>query len=112
MEQVRPWGTYEILSSGSGYQIKKLVILQNQKISLQYHKQRSEHWIVIAGRGQAICGNRNISIKPGSHIFVGKNTVHRLENNKSGDLVIIEVQMGNYLEEGDIVRLQDEYGRI
>ena len=88
------------------------MVFQNQKTSLQYHKQRSEHWIIIAGRGQAVCGNRNISITPGSHIFVEKNTVHRLENNKSENLIIIEVQTGDYLEEDDIVRLQDEYGRI
>tara|TARA_B100000686_G_C16439524_1_gene786232 strand:+ start:231 stop:569 length:339 start_codon:yes stop_codon:yes gene_type:complete len=112
MEQLRPWGTYEILSSEIGYQIKKLVVAKNQKISLQYHQHRSEHWVVISGSGQAINGETQTSITPGCHIFVEKNTIHRLANTGSEDLIIIEIQLGKYLEEDDIVRLEDEYGRV
>ena len=110
----RPWGTFEcIIPSLQNYQVKRLVVLPGQCTSLQKHKHRAEHWYVVEGSGEAIVGNLKIPITRGSSVEIEKEEVHRLscDASSSKSLVVIEIQIGCYLGEDDIVRLKDDYGR-
>ncbi|HWQ74565.1 MAG TPA: mannose-1-phosphate guanylyltransferase/mannose-6-phosphate isomerase [Syntrophomonas sp.] len=107
----RPWGSYTILSSGQGFKIKKIVVNPGQILSLQMHNHRSEHWIVLSGIADVTIGATQHSIYENESVFVPQTAKHRLENKGILPLVIIEVQAGNYLEEDDIVRFEDIYGR-
>ncbi len=106
-----PWGVYQILGSGPGYQVKNLTVAPGEALSLQYHQHRHEHWTVVGGSGRAIADNRAIDLVPGATVEVPRGAVHRIENDGASPLVVIEVQLGDYLEEDDIVRLEDRYGR-
>lgn len=107
----KPWGCYKILSTGEGYKIKILEILPNEKISLQYHKERSEHWIVLNGIAEVQLEDNIKKLKKNDEIFIPKRSKHRVSNNGVENLKIIEVSLGEYIEEDDIVRLKDEYNR-
>ena len=107
----RPWGHYEILHREPGVQVKRIAIHPGMRFSLQTHKQRSERWVVVAGRGMATVGQNEIQVQKGSTIEIAVGQVHRLHNNGREPLVIIEVQMGDYLGEDDIQRLADDFGR-
>lgn len=111
MTETRPWGSFTILDEGSGYKVKRLVVNPGMRFSLQYHNKRAEHWTVVAGRGRAVCGDEVINVAPDDHLYIGRGKVHRLENSSDVPLVIIEVQSGDYLEEDDIVRLEDDFQR-
>lgn len=112
----RPWGTFEcILPSLTNYQVKRLTITPGNCTSLQKHKFRMENWCVVEGEGEAIIGDVRMVIKKGSLISVPKGVLHRLSNTPSSNdenLTIIEIQMGSYLGEDDIERVEDVYGRI
>ena len=108
----RPWGHYEVLLKESGIQVKRIEIKPGQRFSLQKHLKRSEKWIVIAGAGTATIGNKEIFVSIGSFIEVPCGQIHRLKNTGREPLVFIETQFGEYLEEDDIVRLEDDYGRV
>ena len=112
-KEERPWGHYEILATSEGYQVKIITLKPKSAISFQYHLDRSEHWIVASGEGQAILGEseQELEISKGSYIHVTKRQPHRLVNTSEIELVIIEVQQGDYLGEDDIVRIKDYYGR-
>jgi len=107
----RPWGWYQNLETDNGYKVKKLNINPNQKISLQYHNCRCEHWIVVFGDGKVeVDGNiKNICV--GDYIFVPILSKHRIFGGNDG-IIIIEVQLGNDCNEDDIIRIEDDYGRI
>lgn len=107
----RPWGSYTVLEKGERYQIKRVVIYPNQKLSLQVHRHRSEHWVVISGTARVTRGKDVYYVHPSESTYIPVSTVHRLENPGRIPLQIIEVQNGDYLEEDDIERLEDDYGR-
>jgi len=107
----RPWGSYTILSEGPGYKMKKIVVTPGQQLSLQLHYHRSEHWIVIGGTARVTIGDKVEMVHENQSVFVPASTKHRLENPGRLPLEIIEVQNGKYLEEDDIVRFDDIYGR-
>jgi mannose-1-phosphate guanylyltransferase/mannose-6-phosphate isomerase len=107
----RPWGTYTILEENKHSKIKRIVVYSGAKLSLQMHYHRSEHWIVAQGTAKITNGDKIIMLKENESTFVPKATPHRLENPGKIPLHIIEVQMGMYLEEDDIVRYDDEFGR-
>lgn len=107
----RPWGTYTILEENDDSKIKRIVVYPEAKLSLQMHYHRSEHWIVAQGTAKITNGDKVIMLKENESTFVPKATKHRLENPGRIPLHIIEVQMGKYLEEDDIVRFDDEFGR-
>ena len=107
----RPWGSYTILSEGPGYKIKKLAVITGQRLSLQLHYHRSEHWVVIGGTAKVTIGEKVQMVHKNESVFIPPSTMHRLENPGRIMLEIIEVQNGEYLEEDDIVRFDDEYGR-
>ncbi len=108
----KPWGFFEVLASGANWKIKRLVIFPNSRISLQSHKYRDELWIVIKGTCKAIKGNSKVILKEKDYIFIPRNVKHRAENIGDVNLEIIEVQMGEYLEDDDITRYEDDYGRV
>ncbi|MBR1553437.1 MAG: mannose-1-phosphate guanylyltransferase/mannose-6-phosphate isomerase [Schwartzia sp.] len=108
----RPWGKYTTLAEGDGYKVKRIVINPGQSISLQIHYHRSEHWTVINGTGKLTLGDKEIIFRENESTYIPIGTAHRLENPGKLPLSIIEVQNGKYLEEDDIVRLEDAYGRV
>ena len=107
-----PWGSYEILCSGHGFQVKRLTVNINSRLSLQWHRHRDETWVVARGTAKVIIDDSEITLGRGESAFVERNCHHRIENISSVEpLEIIEVQSGDYLGEDDIVRLEDDYGR-
>ena len=106
----RPWGWFETLAEGQGYRVKRLLIRNGQRISLQRHRHRSEHWVVVAGQGQLRLDDEQRPLQPGTGVFIPCGAVHRAQAD-SGDLEIIEVQRGDWLSEDDIERLADDFGR-
>ncbi len=107
----RPWGYYTVLGSGPGYKMKKIVVNPDEVLSLQMHYHRSEHWIVIGGTAKVTIGESEQMVHENESVFVPQTTKHRLENPGRLPLQIIEVQNGSYLDEDDIVRYEDRYGR-
>jgi len=107
----RPWGSYELISSGENYQVKKITIKPANGISLQTHQYRAEHWIVVAGTARVIRGEETFLLNSNESTYIPIGMVHSLENSESTDLEIIEIQSGSYLGEDDIKRLKDRYGR-
>ncbi len=108
----RPWGTYTVLEEGTRFKIKRIVVKPGASLSLQMHHHRSEHWIVVSGMAKVVNGDRELFINTNESTYIPAGHRHRLENPGVIDLVMIEVQSGEYLGEDDIVRFQDNYGRI
>jgi mannose-1-phosphate guanylyltransferase/mannose-6-phosphate isomerase len=102
---------YTVLSSGPGFKIKQIIVNPGQKLSLQMHYHRREHWIVISGTAEVTVGANQHSVYAGGSAYIPQTASHRLENAGIVPLVIIEVQNGDYLGEDDIVRFEDIYGR-
>lgn len=107
----RPWGTYESVVRAGNFQVKHIIVKPGGILSLQLHHHRSEHWIVVKGIADVICGNESFQVNENESTYIPINTKHRLINLQDGPLELIEVQVGNYLGEDDIVRLEDVYGR-
>lgn len=108
----RPWGYYKVLEVGNRYKVKRIVVEPGQSLSLQMHYHHSEHWVVIQGTAKVTTGDIVQKIHENESIYVSKGAVHRLENPGKIDLELIEVQVGEYLGEDDIIRLSDIYARI
>lgn len=108
----RPWGTYTILEEGDRFKMKRIVVKPGAALSLQMHHHRSEHWIVVRGCADVINGAQTISLQPNESTYIPAGHRHRLVNPGVVDLVLIEVQCGDYLGEDDIVRFDDAYGRV
>ena len=107
----RPWGYYDLMAKGNDFQAKRILVNPGAKLSLQKHKYRAEHWIVIAGIATITCGNKTFSLAENESTFIPKGEIHRLENQEKYNLEIIEIQTGEYFGEDDIIRLEDFYQR-
>ena len=107
----RPWGTYTVIEQGPGFKIKRIEVKPGASLSLQMHRHRSEHWIVVSGTASVVNGEREMAVRTNESTFVPAGNRHRLSNAAASPLVIIEVQSGDYLGEDDIVRFDDKYGR-
>jgi len=107
----RPWGTYTVLEEGSNFKIKRIVVKPGNRLSLQMHHHRSEHWVVVSGMALVTNGEKEFFVRPNESTFIPAGCKHRLENPGELDLVMIEVQSGDYVGEDDIVRFDDQYGR-
>jgi mannose-6-phosphate isomerase-like protein (cupin superfamily) len=107
----RPWGRYEVLEESDGYKVKRLEVKPGARLSLQRHSRRGEHWVVVSGTADVVCGDRTFRLNQGEHIHIPPQTNHRLGNSTDQSLTLIEVQLGDYLGEDDIVRLEDDYKR-
>jgi mannose-1-phosphate guanylyltransferase/mannose-6-phosphate isomerase len=107
----RPWGEYRILEDDERFKVKVISIEPGQQISYQSHAQRAEHWIVVEGEAVVVLNDKEISVKKGEHIFIPKGAKHRMRNMSHQAVRFVEVQVGSYFGEDDIVRYQDDYGR-
>lgn len=108
---VKPWGHYTVLEESSFYKIKRLVLTPHAALSLQLHQKRSEHWVVVEGQASVINGEEHYVLKANQSTFIPAQTKHRLSNLGDEDLIIIEIQTGEYFGEDDILRFEDDYGR-
>ena len=108
----RPWGSYEVVDSGPGFQVKRLTVNPGAALSLQMHHHRAEHWVVVVGTAKVTRGEEVFSLSENKSTYVPKGAKHRLQNPGKTPLEIIEVQTGGYLGEDDIVRFQDKYDRL
>ena len=110
-ELYRPWGKYDAIDGDDGFQVKRITVYPKQKLSVQMHHHRSEHWVVVAGKGRVHYGNEFKDLYVNDSTYHDIEVVHSLENLTDDVLVLIEVQVGTYLGEDDIVRFSDNYGR-
>lgn len=108
----RPWGGYTVLSDAEDHKVKRLVVSPGKRLSYQRHARRSEHWFVVAGEGVVTLEGDEIPVAGGTAVDVPVGAAHRIENRGSAPLVFIEVQHGTYFGEDDIVRLEDDFGRV
>jgi mannose-1-phosphate guanylyltransferase / mannose-6-phosphate isomerase len=107
----RPWGSYQSLDQGERYQVKRIVVRQGGRLSLQLHHHRAEHWVVVRGAARVTIGDKVQVLHENESVYVPSGARHRLENLGKIDLELIEVQTGSYLGEDDIVRIEDDYHR-
>jgi mannose-1-phosphate guanylyltransferase/mannose-6-phosphate isomerase len=107
----RPWGSYDSIDSGPGFQVKRIIVNPGGKLSLQKHHQRAEHWVVVSGTARITCDDKVFTLNANESTFIPLGARHRLENPAEEPLHLIEVQSGSYLGEDDIVRYEDSYGR-
>ena len=110
-ENYRPWGHYQNLLEHENHKIKELIVNPGERLSLQKHRRRAEHWTVVSGEALVTIGNKEILLKTGQSVDIPKGEVHRIFNPGGSQLDIVEVQMGDYFGEDDIIRLQDDYDR-
>ncbi|MCU0311419.1 MAG: phosphomannose isomerase type II C-terminal cupin domain [Acidimicrobiales bacterium] len=107
----RPWGSYVVLDDGSDAKVKRITVDPGRRLSLQRHHRRAEHWVVVRGEATVTLGDRELTVAPGGSVDIPVGTAHRVANDGDGPLVFVEVQLGDYFGEDDIVRLADDYGR-
>lgn len=107
----RPWGSWEVLAGGETYAVKRIVVAPGGRLSLQRHRHRAEHWVVVEGEALVTRDHERIAVGAGQAVQLPLGCVHRVENPGSAPLVFIEVQTGESLDENDIERLEDDYGR-
>ncbi len=108
----RPWGFYKVIAQGDGYQSKIIHVNQGQKLSVQSHNHRSEHWVLLSGKADVLLGDKIHTLLPGQSVDIAIKEIHSLQNPYDADLEIIEVQKGDILSEDDIIRYEDMYGRV
>jgi mannose-6-phosphate isomerase-like protein (cupin superfamily) len=107
----RPWGRWEVLDTGDGFAVKRISVKPGAILSLQLHHHRAEHWVVVRGRARVTRGEERLELARNDIVFIPVETAHRIENVGEEILEFVEVQIGDRLDEGDIVRLDDRYGR-
>ncbi len=110
-EMKRPWGHYTVIQEETGFLVKCIVVNPKEKLSLQYHHHREEHWVVLQGEAFVTKGDEQINLNVGQSIDIALNEVHSLQNSSDEVLKVLEIQRGEILDENDIVRLEDNYGR-
>ena len=108
----RPWGTFTVLDEADGFKVKRIEVLPGKRLSYQKHAQRAEHWFVVEGIAKVTLDGSEILVEAGRAIDIPKGAAHRVENPGEVNLVFVEVQRGGYLGEDDIVRLEDDFGRV
>ena len=107
----RPWGSFTVLVDADSFKAKRLDVTAGRRMSLQSHQYRSEHWIIVTGLAKITVADNVLNYRHGEHVFVPKNTKHRIENTGDTLLTIIEVQLGKYFGEDDIIRYEDDFDR-
>lgn len=110
--EARPWGSYTVLDEGEGYKVKRIEVLPGKRLSYQKHAHRVEHWLIVHGTAKVTLDGGELVRAVGDTVDVPIGAAHRIENTGDEQLVFIEVQRGDYLGEDDIVRLQDDFGRV
>jgi len=112
MADTRPWGSWKVIDSQDGYAVKIIEVNPGESLSLQYHHYRKESWTVVSGEATVYVDDEQHVLKAGETIFIPVQSRHKLENTSLSSLKILEIQLGEQLDEQDIVRLEDRYGRI
>jgi mannose-6-phosphate isomerase-like protein (cupin superfamily) len=107
----RPWGRWEVLETGDGFAVKRITVNPGAILSLQLHHHREEHWVIVRGRARVTRGDEVFELARNQAVFIPLETAHRIENPGDDILEFVEVQVGDNLDENDIVRLEDRYGR-
>ena len=107
----RPWGTYTVLDDGDDCKVKRITVDPGQRLSYQSHARRAEHWVVVGGTATVTLDGAEIVVGPGQAIDIPLQAAHRVANQGTEELVFVEVQLGDYFGEDDIVRYSDDYGR-
>jgi len=110
--QTRPWGHYKVLHESSRCKVKEILVSGRKRLSLQSHTRRKEAWTITSGTGRIEIDEKKIIVSPGDSVVIDAEQKHRIENVADGDLVFIEVQTGEYFGEDDIIRYEDDYGRV
>jgi mannose-1-phosphate guanylyltransferase/mannose-6-phosphate isomerase len=110
-KEQRPWGSFQVLHEGTGFKVKEIIVVPGGRLSLQSHKHRAEHWVVVAGTARVTVDDRVLLLEPNQSVHVPLGAVHRMENPGAVPMHLIEVQCGDYLGEDDIIRYEDVYGR-
>ncbi len=109
----RPWGNYTVLDEGERFKVKRIEVLPEKRLSYQKHKRRAEHWFVVCGTAKVTLNDEEILVKTGEAIDIALGDAHRVENPDAKELLVfIETQTGDYFGEDDIVRLEDDFGRM
>ncbi len=108
----RPWGTYTVLDDGDDCKVKRITVDPGQRLSYQSHARRAEHWVIVAGTATVTLDGAEIVLRPGQAIDIPLQAAHRVANHGTDELVFVEVQLGDYFGEDDIVRYSDDYGRV
>ena len=111
MREQRPWGTYEVIREDSNSKVKQIIVEPNKRLSYQTHEKRSEYWVIVSGTGTVTLDGINSVCIGGDAFVIEQGTAHRIENTGTEELVFIEVQLGTYFGEDDIVRIEDDFGR-
>jgi mannose-6-phosphate isomerase len=109
---VRPWGEYTVLEDAPTFKVKRIEVRPGKRLSLQKHQRRSEHWFVVQGSGQVVLDERTVDVAAGASVDIPAGMAHRVTNTGQADLIFVEVQHGTYFGEDDIIRLQDDFGRV
>lgn len=107
----RPWGRWEVLDTGDGFAVKRITVKPGAILSLQLHHHREEHWVIATGRARVTRGEEVLELRRSQAVFLPQGIAHRIENPGPEPLEFVEVQIGDRLDESDIVRLEDKYGR-
>lgn len=110
-EEHRPWGYYEVLSDEPNHKVKRLVVLPSKRLSLQRHQHRAEHWNIISGEALVTIDRKEYHLTVGQSVNIPRGAIHRIQNPGTENLVIIEIQTGDYFGEDDIERFEDDFGR-
>src|SRR5215475_6267665 len=108
----RPWGNFTVLDEGEGYKVKRIEVLPGKRLSYQKHARRAEHWFIVQGEAKVTLDDKEIKLNAGEYVDIPVGAAHRIENPGEMKVIFIEVQRGDYLGEDDIVRLQDDFGRV
>lgn len=108
----KPWGSYQIIDQGENFVVKNIVVKPYCKLSLQSHKHRSEHWVIVEGRAEVTINDKITTLEPNQSTYIPSETKHRLANNHDKNLILIEVWYGEILDEEDITRYEDIYNRV
>lgn len=107
----RPWGSWRVVDAGSAFITKRVEVTAGHRLSLQIHRHRSEHWIIVGGSGEATVDEMHTQLRPGDYVVIPCGAKHRIHNTGIEPLVFVEVQFGEILDESDITRLADDYSR-
>ena len=108
----KPWGSYQIIDQGENFVVKNIIVKPYGKLSLQSHKNRSEHWVIVEGRAEVTINDNITTLEPNQSTYIPSETKHRLANNYDKNLILIEVWYGESLDEEDITRYEDIYNRV
>jgi len=112
MTERRPWGSYTILEERETYQVKRIEVLPAKRLSYQRHQKRDEHWVIVEGEAVVTVEGKDIPLSPGGFVDIPRMAAHRILNTGKSLLIFIEVQKGDYFGEDDIIRLEDDFGRV